>query len=451
MTRSASGNPAAFEPAQVPAARAVADRLLSALAVIEKRAPLVLEDRDPEDLHKLRVAVRQSRALLKAVGTCLPPKSAKRGKKGLRWLGRVTTPVRDLDVLLAGDAQAFSEGLQVELGRQRAREWEALAAALRSERFARFCDRWRTSLRQVESDGPAYRPVADSALLAAATRFVDDARALSPDSRPEALHALRKDGKQLRYLLEFFGDLYSSKTVKALLKPLKRAQDALGHYQDLTAHSSLLTQFDEAQPFLEALAAQEPVRRALAMEALAPFREAGALDTYREMTAATATTTQRTLVLWRHAKSDWDDAALADIERPLARRGHEAAPEMAGWLAEQWPPDRVICSPARRTVATWQYLAPLLPDSLPVRFDARAYLAEAGQLRALIAEAPAETEVLLVIGHNPGLEDLVAELAGSVGKKFPTAAVAVLQFEGGWNQLQAGEARLVTFFRPKRK
>ena len=160
---------------------------------------------------------------------------------------------------------------------------------------------------------------------------------------------------------------------------------------------------------------------------------------------------QRTLVLWRHAKSDWDDAALTDIERPLARRGHTAAPGMASWIAKKWPADAVLCSPARRTVQTWGYLAPLMPESLPVRFDRRAYLADASQYRALIAETPAEVQTLLVIGHNPGLEDLMTDLAGPSGEKFATASAAMLQFEGDWRELASGMARLTAFRRPKRR
>ena len=122
---------------------------------------------------------------------------------------------------------------------------------------------------------------------------------------------------------------------------------------------------------------------------------------------------------------------------------------MARWIAAEWPPDRVLCSPARRTVQTWEALAPLLPATLPVCFDARAYLADAASLRALVAATPAETATLLLIAHNPGLEQLAAGLAEPVGRKFPTAAVAVLQFKGDWQDLAASAARLVAFRRPK--
>ncbi len=445
-----SDTPAANEPDRVPAAQAIAGLLCRGLSVIEKKAPLVLADKNPADLHKLRIAVRQSRALLKATGVYLPAKVAKHGKKELRWLGKITTPVRDLDVLLAGDARQFSTDLQAALQAERQREWTNLAATLQSERFTRFCKRWRADLVEMEPAGPAFRRVADAALLAAAERFVTDAQNLAPDSPPEMLHALRKDGKQFRYLLEFFRNLYPSAAVKALLPRLKRAQDGLGLYQDLTAHTGLLSGFEEARPYLEALAAEEPARRVAAMAALAPFREAGSLMAYRELTGRIAPPMQRTLVLWRHAKSDRDGTALADIERPLAPRGHKVAPAMAAWIAKKWPADAVICSPARRTVETWGYLAPLLPESLPVRFDARAYLAESSHYRALIAETSPDVATLLVIGHNPGLEDLAAELATLPGEKFATGTAAVLQFEGDWRDLTLGGARLRTFRRPKR-
>lgn len=435
----------------MPASRAIANRLLRALAVIEKQTPHVLADREAEDLHKLRVAVRQSRALLKATGHCLPPATAAYGKRKLRWLGRVTTPVRDLDVLLATPAAAPCEAFTARLQAKRAQAWQTLAAALRSAKFARFCRRWREALRKAPKSGPSIQAVADESMLAAADRFVTDARALEADSPPDALHTLRKDGKQLRYLLEFFRSLYPRPGVKALLQPLKQAQEALGDYQDLAAHAHLLANVAEAQPYLQTLAAEEPARRERALAALAPFRQAGALDAYRDLTASGVTPASRTLVLWRHAKSDRGDGTLPDVTRPLAPRGRRTAPRMAAWIAGHWPPDAVICSPARRTVETWQHLAPLLPPGVPVRFDARAYLADPAQCRALIAAAPPQAETLLLIGHNPGLEDLAAELAEPVAGKFATAAVAVLQFSGDWCDLAPGSARLVRLKRPRRK
>ena len=159
-------------------------------------------------------------------------------------------------------------------------------------------------------------------------------------------------------------------------------------------------------------------------------------------------TVTRTLVLWRHAKSAWDDTILADFDRPLNARGQRAAPAMAKFIAEYWPPQAVICSPAKRTVQTLEHLAFRLADSVPISFDERVYGAPWPQLREVVAKMPPTAKAILLIGHNPGLEDLTAALAEPPPQKFATATVAALQFEGEWEALGPGTARLAAFQRP---
>ena len=175
----------------------------------------------------------------------------------------------------------------------------------------------------------------------------------------------------------------------------------------------------------------------------------------------------RTLVLFRHAKSAWPD--VPDHDRPLARRGIRAAPVMGRWLREAGlVPGQVLCSTARRARETWQYAQAGLAATPPVTFDARIYEAAAPDLLALIREVPPATGTLLLIGHNPAIEDLALLLAtapgatpgpGSVGTapgdlermraKFPTAAIAVLEFPGAWTGLAPGRARLAAFVTPR--
>lgn len=157
---------------------------------------------------------------------------------------------------------------------------------------------------------------------------------------------------------------------------------------------------------------------------------------------------QRQLILWRHAKSAWDNPPLSDFERDLAPRGLAAAPEMAAWVAGKCPPDAVLCSPAKRTVQTWLALAPMLPPNTPVAFDARLYEAGSLMLMEALQQTPADTRRLLLVGHNPGLEDLTVCLAGRFDRKFATAAVAVLSFQGEWTDLPANTATLEKFRRP---
>ena len=167
----------------------------------------------------------------------------------------------------------------------------------------------------------------------------------------------------------------------------------------------------------------------------------------------------RRLVLLRHAKSAWPD--VADAERPLADRGRRDAPVVGRWLRRNgYVPDAVLCSPARRTRETWALVAAELGAELPVSYEPRIYEATALGLLHLLREAGGKHRIVLLIGHNPGLAELavgIAQVADGpevrplerARAKFPTAAVAVLEFSGDWAGLTAGEARMVDFAVPK--
>lgn len=166
--------------------------------------------------------------------------------------------------------------------------------------------------------------------------------------------------------------------------------------------------------------------------------------------------TPRRLILLRHAKSDWPD--VPDQERPLAKRGRRDAPVVGRWLRRHgYRPDTVICSVARRTRQTWDRVAPELGGSPSVTFEPRAYEASALTLLYLVQELPGTCRAALLIGHNPAIEELAAHLAEapdavgaprSPGPRFPTAAVAVLEFDGDWPDLAPGHARLLAFATP---
>jgi phosphohistidine phosphatase len=168
-----------------------------------------------------------------------------------------------------------------------------------------------------------------------------------------------------------------------------------------------------------------------------------------------ASDTTRRLMLMRHAKADWPD--VADQRRPLAKRGRNDAPVIGRWLREHgYLPDVVVCSSARRTRQTWELVAPELGGSPAVTFDDRAYDAGEMALLYLARELPAWCQAGLLIGHNPAISDLAASLtepaAGDAnplaGVRFPTAAVAVLEFAGDWADLAPGGARLLDFAAP---
>jgi phosphohistidine phosphatase len=168
----------------------------------------------------------------------------------------------------------------------------------------------------------------------------------------------------------------------------------------------------------------------------------------------------RHLLLLRHAKSSWDDEALADFDRPLAPRGLKAAPRMGAEILKRgWLPELVYVSPAARTRQTWQLASANWPAPLPAAsFHDSIYGALANDLFALARAVPDEIGSLLVIGHNPGLEIFAAQLAGpgsssdavaSLEEKFPSGALARFEFEGDWDELRPGIARLTHCLRPK--
>ncbi|XZE20597.1 SixA phosphatase family protein [Pirellulaceae bacterium SH449] len=134
------------------------------------------------------------------------------------------------------------------------------------------------------------------------------------------------------------------------------------------------------------------------------------------------------LVLMRHAKSDWSRNE-PDKRRPLNPRGIAAAPRMADWLHENsfWP-ELLLCSSATRTVETWQLMQQTRPESLPqIEYLDSLYLAHELVIYQTICdywEAHSQMDTLMVLGHNPGMENLVLMLAG-VPLEMPTAAVAV--------------------------
>lgn len=165
------------------------------------------------------------------------------------------------------------------------------------------------------------------------------------------------------------------------------------------------------------------------------------------------------LLLLRHAKSSWDNPDLADIERPLAPRGIEAALLIGHTIAQRnWLPDRALVSSAERTRETWrlaggEWLSRPEPNCSQALYEVPAE-AILGEIRRNGEDAA----TLLVLGHNPGLGDLADRLTGkaspgklvkSLKKKFPTGALAVFEFDGDWTDLDIGTATLTHFLRPK--
>lgn len=168
----------------------------------------------------------------------------------------------------------------------------------------------------------------------------------------------------------------------------------------------------------------------------------------------------KTLTLLRHAKSSWDDPVARDFDRPLNKRGQRAAVVVGRHMRSvDMGFDHVVASPAVRIVETVEQIETGFGSALAPAWDRRAYLASASSLLDIVHELPDGADTALLIGHNPGLEDLVLllipdragdELRDSVEEKFPTAALAVMTFDvDSWDAIRPGSGTLTRFTRPR--
>lgn len=166
------------------------------------------------------------------------------------------------------------------------------------------------------------------------------------------------------------------------------------------------------------------------------------------------------LLLLRHAKSSWDPPGLDDRSRPLTGRGRRAAQAMGRAIAaRQLVPDLVLCSPARRTRETWEIAAAELAPAPAFRLEEALYDFGGGSgLLQLLQGLDADVRRVLLVGHNPALENLAlqligpggGELAGRLRRKFPTAALAVIRYAvARWQDLTDGQGELAAFIRPR--
>jgi len=168
----------------------------------------------------------------------------------------------------------------------------------------------------------------------------------------------------------------------------------------------------------------------------------------------------RRLILLRHAKSAWPDG-VPDHDRPLAPRGRRDAPAAGRWLRKSdYVPDRVLCSTAKRARETWRLAEEKLGAHPATALEDRLYGASSADLLALARQTSADVRTLLIVGHDPAMQELTLELAsdrpsgaeaealGRVQMRFPTAAIAVLSIPDAWPELSPGQAELTHFAIP---
>lgn len=162
------------------------------------------------------------------------------------------------------------------------------------------------------------------------------------------------------------------------------------------------------------------------------------------------------LYLLRHAKSSWDEPGLDDPSRPLSPRGRKAARLAARYIEmEGIAPDLVLCSPARRCLETLEPLRTAFAGPVQVDIEDDLYGAGSGDLLRRLRKVPPGTGSVMVIGHNPAIQELAVMLARSpddlprLRDKYPTAGLATLRFPGDWKNLGETAAVLEEFVVPR--
>jgi CHAD domain-containing protein len=223
---------------------------------------------DTEFLHDYRVAIRRTRSLLGQIKHIFPARRLAYFKREFYWLGQITGPARDLDVyLLKFDAyrQALPKVMQkhiasfhVFLERHWKIEHARLCRELDSKRYQKLIKEWRDTLEneniqcpqaaaslETKNANKPVRQVACKRIVKLYKKILQEGNWITPESRDEDLHELRKTCKKFRYMVEFFHDFYPEVAVKNLLKKLKQLQDHLGDFQDLCAQTIQLCGFAE--------------------------------------------------------------------------------------------------------------------------------------------------------------------------------------------------------------
>jgi CHAD domain-containing protein len=250
---------------------AVARVLIRLWEVVEANLPGTIADIDSEFLHDLRVSVRRSRAVQRELKGTFEPESLAHMRAELRWLQQVTGEARDLDVwvlgfesireLLPKTMRPDLRPLQTVLERRRVVAHGAMVRALRGSRMHTLREDWPALLNGLVASDETNRPDAAKPIEIVAGRrirrvyrkMLSTGRAIldtGDEAPPEDYHELRKQGKELRYLLELLGaPLHDPAVVGSMVKTLKRLQDVLGHHQDREVEMQALRQLsDEVAP-----------------------------------------------------------------------------------------------------------------------------------------------------------------------------------------------------------
>ncbi len=225
------------------------------LTAIEKNIPGVLEDLDSEFLHDMRVAIRRTRSGLSLVKHVLPVAVVTSFKKDFAVLGRLTGPTRDLDVYLlqqhdylARLPAALQPGMRsffADLAIKRQDEQKKMVRALKAKKNKAILKSWKHYLASEDRKpaplaGMAVNDLAGQIIFRRFKRVMKDGQALAAATPDEAVHALRIQCKKLRYTIEFFSSLYPEAGIQKVVRQLKKLQDILGVFNDLSVQQQML-------------------------------------------------------------------------------------------------------------------------------------------------------------------------------------------------------------------
>ncbi len=271
--------------ADTPAAEATKIILRHLLKTMRANEAGIKADIDIEFLHDYRIAVRRTRSALSQIRQVFPARKTDHYKRGFRALGKLTNDLRDLDVYLLAEPdframlpdtmQADIAPLFDYLRSHRADALDEVIAGLESKAYARMISKWETFLNKpvkAKSACKATVPIIDLArkrINNQYRRVVRDGNTILEHTEDELLHALRIECKKLRYLLEFFASIFPPKEIARMIKQLKRLQDNLGEFTDLSVQQEYLLSIAEALDIDEARARRSLVATGFLVETIA--------------------------------------------------------------------------------------------------------------------------------------------------------------------------------------
>jgi len=247
---------------QLPAGEAIKRICSYLLQVMKQNENGIINDTDPGFLHDFRVSVRRTRSALGQIKNILDKEIVKQAKKDFTYLGQSTNRLRDIDVfllkedqykkMLLGKKRDYLNPFFEDLKCKRKSENTAVVEILKSKKYKQIIDEWEfylnTTINNENQTVKGEKPIINVARKVICKRIMkvlEFGKNLLITSSDEQLHRLRIAGKKLRYLLEFFYSLFSQVEMKLLIKKLKKLQDDLGDYHDLTVQQEMLEKFKE--------------------------------------------------------------------------------------------------------------------------------------------------------------------------------------------------------------